>query len=1405
MTKAELLAEINSIVTANGLRSITGTQMNGLLTDMVNFVPAGGGGTGPATQVPYFDALGTQTSDSNFTRIALTGLTNINWNYTSVNGLVTAGYNTSTDFLGMGITATGILATDSVGFGLVGVIDGTPFGGAPTMPLMIHQGVDNSSVVMLLGHDPLAADTSININPSAADGSQSRLGMSGLGGFQLSSVLLASPSPDIYAFWSDGNNIGWFVRPQYGPGGAQFKLPQLHGLPGQVLTEDGSGNLHWASAGGGGGSPGGSDTQVQFNSGGSFGGDPDLTWSGSALTLTSSTLRFTGIGSVIQDGSDITAIDPISRVLYNASGNPVVNWDSQQLFKAGAGLVLDWGNNFLYDQSGLASADWNGRALYDTTATNSLDWANRFLIGEDGTSIMLNWQNPALLIIPQGLQITTGAADGYVLTSDPGGNARWAAPGAVGFPAGTDYQTLILNGSNTPTWSNILYGGEGQPAINMNSGTRWAVDDSGQLAIEWSTGQRYLFDHNGGSSLNWDARVTYDTASNAIVDWGNYLLSKGSDISVDWGNRQLKDQNGQALLDWNSPAEITIGAISSTEFGYPTGAGNNSLVINNVDGSAAYSGFFGRYFVNGTPIFSGTGLNDFDYYGEFPGGPFTWTITIAYVNNDVWTITGPTSPTPSNGDAFTTSGGAGGYLITYYSGSYLTQVGFSLTSGSVNPGDIITDFDNGWSATISSHVSTVHDMINVTGPNGPAQYPMNTGLGGIGTNFAAQNGHTVGDSWTFITSGLTGSQLYINTGLNAMVMLGDIDSAANNTVFTVQDYNQTYDFNKGNFNINSVPYSFPSTQGAPTSVLLNNGMGGLHWQDISGVYLPLAGGTMNPGASIFFGTGGQNISQGTFDNSTGGNQGISLTCAIGFELNWQGGHLSSSFNAGADMFPIIIDPTITLTGLAGNGAGIAAVDNNGTLSWIATGGGGLPSGSDYQTLTLNGSNSPTWSNVLYDQFSIASFDYWNRYLFDSAGVQAIWYNGVQRYLFDSNSFSSVNWDARVTYDTASRYVVDWGNYQLSTNGILSVDWGSQLLYDASGNISATWGGRTTYDTAGARSLDWQNREAIDNAGFNSVDWGNRWLVDSSGAQSVDWSSRQLFDEDSNLALTYTLTSRQLLDASGHNSADWGSRELFDALDLASLNWNGRTLLFPNGDSALNWSTNDVLIVPNGLNIPTGAAAGYVLTSDGGGNAAWATTAGVYLPLAGGTMNLGSSIFFGTSGQNIMQGSFDNGTGGDNGISLNCSVGFELNWQGGHLSSSYNTGTTKVPIIIDPTVTLSGLAGNGVGLAAVDNNGTLSWIAAANGSIPKTMFTPLTGDTISLVNINYNVINPAGPLLALTINLPSSPVDDDFVEIKFTQSVTTVTYGNGTVVGGITSPMTGSYLKLVYDAGTTTWY
>jgi len=87
----------------------------------------------------------------------------------------------------------------------------------------------------------------------------------------------------------------------------------------------------------------------------------------------------------------------------------------------------------------------------------------------------------------------------------------------------------------------------------------------------------------------------------------------------------------------------------------------------------------------------------------------------------------------------------------------------------------------------------------------------------------------------------------------------------------------------------------------------------------------------------------------------------------------------------------------------------------------------------------------------------------------------------------------------------------------------------------------------------------------------------------------------------------------------------------------------------------------------------------------------------------------------------------------------------------------------------------------------------------------TIFTPATAGTVNLINNQYNIINPSGTIATLTVNLPSSPANNDAVYIKYTQTVTTVTYGNGTVVDGITAPTAGGLVVLTYDSGTASWY
>jgi hypothetical protein len=85
-----------------------------------------------------------------------------------------------------------------------------------------------------------------------------------------------------------------------------------------------------------------------------------------------------------------------------------------------------------------------------------------------------------------------------------------------------------------------------------------------------------------------------------------------------------------------------------------------------------------------------------------------------------------------------------------------------------------------------------------------------------------------------------------------------------------------------------------------------------------------------------------------------------------------------------------------------------------------------------------------------------------------------------------------------------------------------------------------------------------------------------------------------------------------------------------------------------------------------------------------------------------------------------------------------------------------------------------------------------------------IFTPLTGTTITLTDgIQDNLINPAGTLAALTINLPASPDNGQVILLTFTKAITTLTIaGNGSTLVGTapTSAAIGTRLAYKFYTG-----
>lgn len=88
------------------------------------------------------------------------------------------------------------------------------------------------------------------------------------------------------------------------------------------------------------------------------------------------------------------------------------------------------------------------------------------------------------------------------------------------------------------------------------------------------------------------------------------------------------------------------------------------------------------------------------------------------------------------------------------------------------------------------------------------------------------------------------------------------------------------------------------------------------------------------------------------------------------------------------------------------------------------------------------------------------------------------------------------------------------------------------------------------------------------------------------------------------------------------------------------------------------------------------------------------------------LNTTDNVTFGSvalsNGTQLTVGSFDNMTGGQNGIGLHCYIGYELNWQGGHLRSVMigDTSGTAQTIIVDSALEFPGAGTANVTINAV---------------------------------------------------------------------------------------------------------
>lgn len=188
--------------------------------------------------------------------------------------------------------------------------------------------------------------------------------------------MVMSPSQSVTMSPTQDVNITPAQNINLAPVGGELRLrgnewPSGPGTPGQVLTTDGAGTLSWADGGGGGGTPGGSGTQIQYRvSDNTFGGISGTSVSGSGIYLQPS-----GPYSVVRispsgNGTDAAKVIISPTGLGSGAARVEINPQGHLILKG-----MTW-----------PSSDGTPGQVLTTNGAGSLSWAD----GGGGAGRVLN-------------------------------------------------------------------------------------------------------------------------------------------------------------------------------------------------------------------------------------------------------------------------------------------------------------------------------------------------------------------------------------------------------------------------------------------------------------------------------------------------------------------------------------------------------------------------------------------------------------------------------------------------------------------------------------------------------------------------------------------------------------------------------------------------------------------------------------------------------------------------------------------------------------------------------------------------------------------------------------------------------------------------------------------------------
>jgi hypothetical protein len=291
-----------------------------------------------------------------------------------------------------------------------------------------------------------------------------------------------------------------------------FTLPSADGTSGQALVTNGTGTLSFSTVAG---TPGGSNTQVQFNNSGAFGGSANLTFNGTTFTHTGASNFATSTGSVgIGTASPGSTLDVKGTLRLSGSSSGYVGFSPASA--AGSTTYT------------LPSADGTSGQALVTNGTGTLSWSSASG-GFSGATAVSSATTVTLTSASTQIQLVTMTAAGQFVVLP---SATTMTKGAVGFiiqnmgayPFGIkDGSGNIIFGSVNPYYTCNLSSSD-----SSTTGGKWTVVGSQtSLAIPFSYGATNLSSTTlyGSAFSGVDCCVLSSTTSLIVYQTGANAVS----------------------------------------------------------------------------------------------------------------------------------------------------------------------------------------------------------------------------------------------------------------------------------------------------------------------------------------------------------------------------------------------------------------------------------------------------------------------------------------------------------------------------------------------------------------------------------------------------------------------------------------------------------------------------------------------------------------------------------------------------------------------------------------------------------------------------------------------------------------------------------------------------------------